>query len=115
MERHGVRGTYASNIEDVAHNFSEWQRVELIEGFLPETLPQGKIEKIAFLHVDLNHAPAEVAVVRALWAKVQIGGFMLLDDYAQVEQQNSAMNQLSEELSFKILTTASGQGIVVKS
>jgi hypothetical protein len=115
LEEHGVRGTYASNIEDVAHNFSEWQRVELIEGFLPETLPQGKIEKIAFLHVDLNHAPAEVAVVRALWAKVQIGGFMLLDDYAQVEQQNSAMNQLSEELSFKILTTASGQGIAVKS
>ena len=115
LEEHGVRGTYASNIEDVAHNFSEWQRVELIKGFLPETLPQGKIEKIAFLHVDLNHAPAEVAVVRALWAKVQIGGFMLLDDYAQVEQQNSAMNQLSEELSFKILTTASGQGIVVKS
>jgi hypothetical protein len=115
LEEHGVRGTYASNIEDVAQNFSEWQRVELIEGFLPETLPQGKIEKIAFLHVDLNHAPAEVAVVRALWAKVQIGGFMLLDDYAQVEQQNSAMNQLSEELSFKILTTASGQGIVVKS
>ena len=115
LEEHGVRAIYASNIEDVAHNFSEWQRVELIEGFLPETLPQGKIEKIAFLHVDLNHAPAEVAVVRALWAKVQIGGFMLLDDYAQVEQQNSAMNQLSEELSFKILTTASGQGIVVKS
>ena len=115
LEEHGVRAIYASNIEDVAHNFSEWQRVELIKGFLPETLPQGKIEKIAFLHVDLNHAPAEVAVVRALWAKVQIGGFMLLDDYAQVEQQNSAMNQLSEELSFKILTTASGQGIVVKS
>ena len=115
LEEHGVRGTYASDIEDVTQNFDEWPRVELIKGFLPETLPQGKIEKIAFLHVDLNHAPAEVAVVRVLWAKVQRGGFMLLDDYAQVEQQNIAMNQLAEELSFKILTTASGQGIVVKS
>jgi hypothetical protein len=40
---------------------------------------------------------------------------MLLDDYAQVQQQNDAMNQLAKELSFEILTTASGQGIVVKS
>jgi len=115
LEEHGVRGTYASNIEEVAQNFSEWQRVELIQGFLPETLAQGKIEKIAFLHVDLNHAPAEVAVVRALWSSIQRGGIMLLDDYAQVQQQNDAMNQLAKELSFEILTTASGQGIVVKS
>ena len=112
---HGLRGTYASNIEDVAENFSEWQRVELIEGFLPETLPQGNIEKIALLHIDLNHAPAEVAVVRALWPKIQRGGIMLLDDYAQVQQQNDAMNQLAKELLFEILTTASGQGIVIKS
>jgi hypothetical protein len=114
-EEYGVRGTYASNIEEVAQNFSEWQRVELIQGFLPETLPQGKIEKIAFLHVDLNHAPAEVAVIRALWSNLQRGGVMLLDDYAQVQEQNDAMNQLAKELSFEILTTASGQGIVVKS
>lgn len=115
LEEHGVRGTYASSIEEVAQNFSEWQRVELIQGFLPETLAQGNIEKIAFLHVDLNHAPAEVAVVRALWSSIQRGGIMLLDDYAQVQQQNDAMNQLAKELSFEILTTASGQGIVVKS
>ena len=114
-EEHGIRGTYAENIEEVAQNFSEWQRVELIQGFLPETLAQGKIEKIAFLHVDLNHAPAEIAVVRALWPSIQRGGIMLLDDYAQVQQQNDAMNQLAQDLSFEILTTASGQGIVVKS
>ena len=113
-EEHGTRGTYATNIEDVAQNFSEWQKVELIKGFLPETLTQGNIEKIAFLHVDLNHAPAEVSVVRALWSRIQSGGIMLLDDYAQVQQQNDAMNELAQELSFEILTTASGQGIVIK-
>jgi hypothetical protein len=54
-------------------------------------------------------------VVRELWPNIQTGGIMLLDDYAQVQQQNDAMNQLSQELSFEILTTASGQGIVLKS
>jgi hypothetical protein len=115
LEEFGLRGTYASDIEDVAQNFSEWNRIELIKGFLPGTLHEGKIEKIAFLHVDLNHAPAEVAVVRELWPKIQRGGMMLLDDYAQVLEQNEAMNELSRELSFDILTTGTGQGIVVKS
>jgi hypothetical protein len=115
LEEHGTRGTYATNVEEVAQNFSEWPRVELIKGLLPGTLSQGNIEKIAFLHVDLNHAPAEVAVVRALWSKIEHGGIMLLDDYAQVLQQNDAMNQLAQEMSFEILTTASGQGIVLKS
>ena len=115
LEEHGTRGTYATNVEEVVQNFSEWPRVELIKGLLPETLSQGNIEKIAFLHVDLNHAPAEVAVVRALWSKIERGGIMLLDDYAQVLQQNDAMNQLAQEMSFEILTTASGQGIVLKS
>jgi len=115
LEEHGIRGTYASNAEDVAQNFSEWRGVELIQGFLPETLPQGNIGKIAFLHVDLNHAPAEVAVVRALWPLLQPGGIMLLDDYAQVMEQNLAMNKLAVELCFDILTTGSGQGIVIKS
>ena len=87
----------------------------MIKGFLPGTLHEGKIEKIAFLHVDLNHAPAETAVIRALWPKIQRGGMMLLDDYAQVLEQNEAMNELSHELSFEILTTGTGQGIVVKS
>ena len=114
LEEFGLRGTYASDIEDVAANFSEWKRIELIKGFLPGTLHQGKIEKIAFLHVDLNHAPAEIAVVRELWPKIQRGGMMLLDDYAQVSEQNNAMNELSRELSFIILTTGTGQGIVVK-
>ena len=54
-------------------------------------------------------------MVRALWPSIQRGGIMLLDDYAQVQQQNDAMNQLAQDLSFEILTTASGQGIVVKS
>ncbi len=115
LEEQGVRETYASNFEDVVHNFSEWQRVELIQGFLPGTLSQGNLKKISFLHVDLNHAPVEIAVVRALWPKVSRGGIMLLDDYAQVLQQNDAMNKLAQEMSFEILTTATGQGIVVKS
>ena len=111
----GIRGTYASSVEDVATNFSEWERVELVQGLLPGTLHDGRIEKIAFLHVDLNYAPAEIAVVRELWPKIQWGGMMLLDDYAQVLEQNEAMIKLSRELSFDILTTGTGQGIVVKS
>jgi len=111
----GIRGTYASSLDDVKQNFSEWERVELIQGFLPDAFSQASLEGIAFLHIDLNHAPAEIAVVRHLWPLLQPSGIMLLDDYAQTLEQNLAMNKLAEELRFDILTTASGQGIVIKS
>ena len=111
----GIRGTYASSVEDVATNFSEWERVELIQGSLPDSLSKTKLGDIAFLHVDLNHAPAETAVVRHLWPQLKSGGILLLDDYAQVMEQNLAMNKLAVELRFDILTTGSGQGIVIKS
>lgn len=114
-QRFGTRGTYASSVEDVAANFSEWERVELIQGFLPDSFSKASLGDIAFLHIDLNHAPAEIAVVRHLWPLLKPGGIMLLDDYAQVLEQNFAMNKLAEELHFDILTTASGQGIVIKS
>lgn len=115
VKESGIRGTYASGVEDVSANFSDWDRVELIQGFLPESFSKATLGKIAFMHIDLNHAPAEIAAVRHLWPLLQRGGMMLLDDYAQVLEQNQAMNQLAEELQFNILTTASGQGIVIKS
>ena len=72
------------------------------------------VEKVAFLHIDLNNAAAEAGALRYFWPKVVQGGIIVLDDYAQVLSQNHAMNVLAAELGFSILTTGTGQGIIVK-
>lgn len=56
-------GFYAKSSEAVTRNFSEWRNVDLIIGPVPETLDRVKAERIAYLHLDMNCAPPEVAAV----------------------------------------------------
>jgi hypothetical protein len=117
----GSRGTsaspfYASSFEDTRRNFEEWPRVHLHRGDLFETLPVVSLGPIAFLHIDLNHAGPETFGLRRLWHQVSPGGVVLLDDYAYAgcEAQYGAMNALAAEFGFAILSTPTGQGIIVK-
>jgi hypothetical protein len=110
----GVRDTYAKSLSDVEANFLEWKRIKFVVGYVPDSLQSVVIEKVAFLHIDLNNAAAEVGALRYFWPKVVRGGIIILDDYAQVLIQNQAMRALGNELGFAILTTGTGQGIIVK-
>ena len=98
----------------VRMNFSEWANVELVEGQLPDSLSNAPITKIAFLHLDLNHAISEVLVLRRLWDHIVEGGIVVLDDFGSTDEQNIALTNLSKELQFEILSTGTSQGIIVK-
>ncbi|MDG1207384.1 MAG: TylF/MycF/NovP-related O-methyltransferase, partial [Pseudomonadales bacterium] len=75
-------GFYVASAEVVKDNFSEWNNIKIIEGVIPNTLSQIASDAIAFLHIDLNCAPPEVASMKYLWSKIVVGGIVLLDDYA---------------------------------
>jgi hypothetical protein len=107
---------YADTLERVRANFAEWHNVTLHPGDVLDTLPKAQIETVAFLHVDMNHPDPEEFGIRQLWPKMPRGAIMLLDDYAYngFERQFERDNRLAEELGFRILSTATGQGIVVK-
>lgn len=107
---------YATSFEDVGRNFSNWPRVFLHKGNVLQTLPEVEIASVAFLHIDLNHPVPEVFGLRHLWDRIPRGGVVLLDDYAHASHvtQYRAMNDLAKELGFDILSTPTGQGIIVK-
>ncbi len=109
--------TYAKDLESTRKQFSPWKNVEFVVGKIPEVLRNFPSTPISFLHIDLNNAPAEVAALEFFWPTIVPGGVILLDDYAWsgAEKQYEAMNELGRTLGFRILTTASGQGIVVKT
>lgn len=108
---------YATSLESVAANFSEWPNVTLHSGNVYDTLPQAGIDCVAFLHVDFNHPDPEEFGIRLLWPKMPKGAVMLLDDYSYhgFERQYERTNQLARELGFSVLSTPSGQGIVIKA
>jgi O-methyltransferase len=107
---------YATTFEDVARNFAQWPNVRLHLGDVFETLPNADIESVAFLHVDMNHADPEVFGIRQLWPRMPKGAVLLMDDYAHAgfENQRGPLDEIAAEFGFHVLSTPTGQGIVIK-
>lgn len=109
-------GFYVQGIEEVRANFSQWKNVSLIEGSIPETLPQVRAAKIAYLHLDMNCSSPEIAAIQFFWERLVQGAFVLLDDYAYHSylSQKIAMDQFAREKGIKILSLPTGQGLLSK-
>jgi len=111
-----ANGFYAETSEEVRRNFAEWKNVQIIEGAIPETLNLVKAERVAFLHIDLNCAPPEIAALSYFWERLVPGAIVLLDDYAYCGYlpQKLAMDELAESKGVKIASLPTGQGLLVK-
>jgi hypothetical protein len=110
-------GFYTTESDSVRRNFAEWQNVTIIEGPIPDTLPHVAAREVAFLHIDLNCAPPEIAALEHFWPLLGPGAIVLLDDYAFAgyRQQKLAMDDLAERLDFAIASLPTGQGLIVKT
>ena len=115
-EKHLAEGFYVRGIESVRENFSEWKNVRIIQGAVPDTLKLIEAEKIAYLHLDMNAAPPEVAAFNGLWELLVPGAVILLDDYAYAgyEAQKLAMDEAAAAKGIAIASLPTGQGLVVK-
>ena len=111
---------YAENLQSVKKNFEEWNNVNFIEGKLPNTfkdiLEDKKIKNISFLHIDLNFPTIEFECLEYAWPIISKGGIVLFDDYAYkgFEKSYKLMNNFAKKVDKLILTTPSGQGILIK-
>jgi hypothetical protein len=108
---------YASSFLDTTRNFENWSSVNLIQGKLPGSILNylEEIGEISFLHVDLNHYLPEIETLTVLWSQMKESSIIILDDYANRsrERQMQAHNEFFASKGLSILTTASGQGIVL--
>jgi hypothetical protein len=113
---HLATGFYVRGIEEVRANFSQWKNVSLIEGAIPETLPQVRAEKIAYLHLDMNCSMPEIAATQFFWDRLVPGAFVLFDDYAfsGCRSQKIPADRFAEEKGVNILSFPTGQGLLIK-
>lgn len=107
---------YVSGAESVRANFAEWQNVRIIEGAVPDTLAAVPSERIAYLHLDMNCAPPEVAAAEHFWDRMVPGGMILFDDYAYFgfSGQKVALDGFSQRVGVAICALPTGQGLMVK-
>ncbi|HVM01437.1 MAG TPA: TylF/MycF/NovP-related O-methyltransferase [Acidimicrobiales bacterium] len=89
---------------------------QIIRGPVPDTLPQVDTEKVAYLSIDMNCTPPEVAAMEYFWPKVTPGGVMVHDDYGHPghEEQRHAMDAFAAGQGLRMLQLPTGQGMLFK-
>jgi len=109
-------GAYVTDLERVRQNYAEWERIEIVQGAVPQVLPSVDAQALAFLHIDMNCAHPEVEALRFFWDRISAGGMVLLDDYAYYgyDSQGDAMDALAGTLGCQILALPTGQGMIIK-
>jgi len=107
---------YGSWYNDIVENHGNKKNLEIIQGYLPQTLSGIEIEKICFLSIDLNSYKPEIECLNILWDKIVPGGIIVLDDYGfpGCENQLFHHNEFIKTKNKEILTLPTGQGLIIK-
>ncbi|MBL8555368.1 MAG: class I SAM-dependent methyltransferase [Phenylobacterium sp.] len=108
---------YGTNLyAEVRERFARFPNIDVIQGRVPEILHERPPGQIAFLHVDMNNASAEIAALDLLFDRVVPGGVILFDDYAwgTSRAQYDAEKSWFERRGEMVLPLPTGQGLYVK-
>jgi hypothetical protein len=101
----------------VRAKFADYPQVKVFKGAIPDVFAGQSPSEIAYLHIDLNEAPAEIAALAALFDRVVPGGIVILDDYewaGPYRSQKLAEDAWFQARAYRVIPLPTGQGIVIK-
>jgi hypothetical protein len=115
-EYNRLKEVYPDCYQFVLHTFAQYHNVEIIQGPVPNTLSKVKIDKVAYLSIDMNCAFPESEALMYFWPKLVKGGVIVLDDYGwpMCEEQKKAADHFAYLVGAMILALPNGQGVIVK-
>lgn len=114
---HAFSGQQAGLFDRVRQRFEGYGQVRLVRGLLPDSLEGNSPERIAFMHIDLNSAEFEVAVLDRLFERMIDGAILILDDYewaGPYRPQKLAEDKWFDERGYRVIPLPTGQGMVIK-
>jgi hypothetical protein len=96
---HDVR-ELAVSLEEVSENFRKYDlldgQVRFIEGWFSQTLPDCPIEALAVLRLDGDMYGSTMDALNALYPRLSIGGYLIVDDYGAVPACKSAVQDFRD-------------------
>jgi hypothetical protein len=86
----------AVSLEQVKRNFQTFglldDQVKFIKGWFHETLYTAPVEKLSLLRLDGDMYESTYVSLEALYHKVSIGGFVIVDDYGYIDSCRRAVH-----------------------
>ena len=115
-EQAGSHSSYKDDIFAVVKSrFSDFNNVHLVRGLVPDVLDKVKIEKIAYLSIDMNGSIAERLTLERFYEKVVPGGIIYFDDYGwEYPELRKTVDAFFSDKPESLLHFPSGNSIIVK-
>jgi hypothetical protein len=109
-------GGYVTDTKRIRENFAEWPNATVIQGAVPQILPEVSVDRVAFLHLDMNCAYPERAALEFFWTRLTPGAVVLFDDYSYFgsAHQAESVDAATAKLGVSVLSLPTGQGLVIK-
>lgn len=110
MPEHG-----AGLFQYVQDRFADASNVTVIQGAVPASFAQGLPEQIAFAHIDMNNAPAEIGALDAIEHRLVPGAMILLDDFGAIpyRAQHLAEKDWFAKRGVPVLELPTSQGLAI--
>jgi O-methyltransferase len=115
MNHHAMPEHGAGLFETVKQRFAEFANVSVIKGAVPESFSQGLPEAIAFAHIDMNNAAAEIGALDAIEDRLVPGAVIVLDDFGALpyRAQHVAETEWFGKRGIPVLELPTSQGLAI--
>ncbi|MGZ6040086.1 MAG: class I SAM-dependent methyltransferase [Phenylobacterium sp.] len=99
----------------VTRRFEAFPNVRVIQGAVPESFSQGLPDRIAFAHIDMNNAPAEIGALDAIESRLVPGAMIVLDDFGALpyRAQHIAETKWFGDRGIPVLELPTSQGLAI--
>lgn len=113
-------GSYSYlNLENTKNNLNYLDVESLVfnKGYIPEVFDDAQNpESLVWMHIDLNSAIPTICVLNRFWNNLEIGGLVLLDDFAYpgYEDTQSKVEIWARDKKCNLFHLPTGQAIIFK-
>ena len=87
-DTHWTKDHLAIGLEEVQANFARYglldDQVRFLKGWFKDTLPGAPIEQLAVMRLDGDMYESTIQALDALYPKLSVGGFVILDDFGDI-------------------------------
>jgi O-methyltransferase len=87
--------------EEVRRNFERYglldEQVRFLEGWFQDTLPNAPIEELAVARLDGDMFESTIVALEALYPKLSVGGYLIVDDYGAVRGCRMAVDEFRRD------------------
>lgn len=110
------QGAFFVTEEEVRRNLSEFSRIILHKGWIPDRFPDVTEERFRLVHIDVDLYKPTLESIKFFYPRMNPGGVIVIDDYGftTCPGAHQAVKEYMEDKPEYVLHLPTGQGIIIK-